>query len=677
MDGALGLGDLDAGREPLDGGLAGLAKTARLEWPEVRCKAVDLSPALEPAAAAAALLEEVLADGPAEVGVGAGGAVTLERVVEAAPVPAGREPFGPGDVMVLSGGARGVTAEAAVALAHAFRPTLILLGRSPEPEPEPEWLAPLTAEAEIKRELAGRANGSATPKLVGQRFRQVMASREVRQALARVEAAGGRAVYRSVDVRDPAAVAKVLAAVRAEFGPVRVLVHGAGVLADARIEDKADEQFDRVFGTKVSGLRALLAAVPADELRALVLFSSSTGRFGRAGQADYAMANEVLNKEARRLARRLPGCRVLAVNWGPWDGGMVNDSLKKVFADEGIALIPPAAGGEFLVREVCGPAGGPAEVVVLGGPLPEPPTSAALPAEVASVPAPPAGLPTAFERVLEPAEFPVLADHVLDGRPVLPVVLILEWLAHGALHANPGLTFHGVDDLRVLHGVVLGGASPTLRVASGKATRRDGLYRVPAELRGVRPDGREVLHARAEVVLAEALPPAPLAADPPPTRPYPRSVEAVYRDVLFHGPELHGIESVEGCGEGGVVGAVRAAPAPAAWVAAPLRQRWLADPLALDAAFQLMILWCLERRGAPSLPCLVARYRQYRRAFPPEGVRVVARVTRDTPLHALADLDFVDAAGQLVARLEGYECVLDPALQRAFRRNRPAQAALP
>jgi hypothetical protein len=90
-----------------------------------------------------------------------------------------------------------------------------------------------------------------------------------------------------------------------------------------------------------------------------------------------------------------------------------------------------------------------------------------------------------------------------------------------------------------------------------------------------------------------------------------------------------------------------------------------------------MILWSLETHSAAGLPCLATRYRQYRRSFPAGGARVVARVTKSTNLHALADIDFVDTDGRLIARLEGYECVIDPALKRAFKRNRLAPTAVP
>jgi NAD(P)-dependent dehydrogenase (short-subunit alcohol dehydrogenase family) len=666
MDGAFGLvgNPHSAIRNPqsVDGGLAGLCKTASHEWPEVRCKAADLAGDFAHAAdAASALAEEVFLAGPPEVGISRSGRCTPER--HARPLPPGplTPPLRPGDVVVVSGGARGVTAEVAVALARAYRPTLVLLGRTEPPQPEPDWLAPLQTEADVKRELARQPG--AKPKVVGEQYRAIAAGREVRQTLERIAASGAKGVYRRVDIRDAAAVA-VLDEVRREYGPVRGVIHGAGVLADAKIEDKTPEQFRRVYETKVHGLSGLLQAVSADDLRLLVLFSSSTARFGRAGQVDYAIANEVLNKAAQQEARQRPNCRVVSVNWGPWDGGMVTPALKKLFAQEGIGLIGLEAGAEYLVRELGAADERAVEVVILGG---------AEASHAADSRGTAAALPLAFERVLDLNDYPVLSDHVFDGRPVLPMVLTLEWLAHGALHQNPGLAFHGCDDLRVLHGVILDEAKPvTVRVGAGRAVKRDGFYLTPVELRTVKANGREVLSARAEVVLTTPLPPAPPDCfDPTPltVREYPHSLEKVYGDLLFHGREFQGIAHVEGWSDAGIVAAVRTAPAPEEWIRRPLRQRWLADPLALDASFQLLILWTLEKYGALNLPCYAARYRQYCRTFPAEGVRALVRVTKHSDLHAVADIDYHDAAGQLVARIEGYECVMDASLQRAFRRR--------
>src|SRR5262249_28757976 len=151
----------------------------------------------------------------------------------------------------------------------------------------------------------------------------------------------------------------------------------------------------------------------------------------------------------------------------------------------------------------------------------------------------------------------------LDGRPVLPVALVLEWLAHGALVHNPGLVLHGCNDLHVLHGLVLESATPAqVRIGAGKASRREGLYVVPVELTSTRQHGKEVLHARAEMLLADSLPAAPAALEPLSLQPLPLTPEDIYPERLFHGPELRGIQRLEGISAQGIAGWARSAPAP-------------------------------------------------------------------------------------------------------------------
>ncbi len=664
LDGVFGLSGRWQG-DPTAGGLAGLVKTAHHEWPEVQCKALDVAADWSDAEEAAfAVVDELLQFGPLEVGLTPGGRWTL--ALQETPLSGGAAPLARGDVVVVSGGARGVTAEVAVALAEEFAATLVLLGRSPAPAAEPDWLRGLTDEADIKRALFDQASGQAAPKELQERCQCVLANRDALRTLQRIRQAGVRAEYRRVDVRDAAAVRATLAEVARTLGPVRGLVHGAGVLADRRIEDKTAEQFRQVYDTKVEGLQNLLVALPAD-LRVLALFSSSTGRFGRTGQVDYAIANEVLNKTAWQQAALRPGCRVMAFNWGPWDGGMVTPALKRVFAAEGVGVIPLRAGAVYFVRELR-QAGGPVEVVVLG---PGSQSAAAAP------PAPPALTPV-FERQLTLEQFPVLRSHVLDHRAVVPVALMVEWLAHAALHGQPGLVFHGFNELRVLKGVKVKPERPPLvRVLAGPATQRDSLTLVSTELRGTDAHGRDVLHARAELVLAPQLPAARAGLLSVTTRPYPHGPGDLYPALLFHGPDLQGVELVEGCSPEGIVGHVATGPSPAGWIRQPLRPHWLANPLALDSAFQLLILWSRATHGVPSLPCFIGEYRQYRRTFPRSGVRVVARVTQQQPHRALADIDFVDGAGSPVARIHGYECVQDAALAEAFRRNQVPEPALP
>ncbi len=664
LDGVFGFGALNGKGDPISGGLAGLVKTAHHEWPEVHCKALDLDPEVcASAEASAQIVEEMFRVGPVEVGLF--GAKRFGLSVEMAPFAGnGAEPLlSRGDVVVVSGGARGITAETALQLARAHLPHLVLLGRSQLAEMEPEWLEGMVKEAEIKQALLARSNGDRSPKLIETRYREVLAQREIRGHLSRIRAEGATALYRTVDVRNSDEVRKVLDEVREKLGPVRGLIHGAGVLADRRIEDKTEAQFDLVYGTKVSGLKNLLAAVVKDDLKLLALFSSYTGRFGRTGQVDYAAANEVLNKMAQVESRRRPRCRVVSFNWGPWNGGMVSSGLRKIFEQEGVGLIEPEAGARFFVRELSSHGNDSVEVLAMAPPPVQEGPAAAVDA--------PSSQSVAFESEVSLDALPCLASHVLNGRAVLPSVLMVEWLGHGALHGNPGMAFHGFENFKVLRGLVIEpGGRPMVSVLAEAGQTRDGLLSVAVQLVS-HSGGRQVVHARAEVMLADVLPPVPAGAPAPAPHTNGCSPKSVYETgLLFHGPDFHGIELVETCSEQEISALVKAAPAPKRWIAHPLRPSWLADPMALDCSFQMMILWSCEHRQGASLPCAIKRFRQFKPAFPKSGTRVVIRITSARSPVVTANIRFLDRKGNLVALAEGYECVVDPGLRDAFRLNR-------
>ncbi|MHB1306784.1 MAG: SDR family NAD(P)-dependent oxidoreductase [Limisphaerales bacterium] len=664
LDGAFGFGSLNGKGDPTSGGLAGLAKTAAREWPEVACKAIDLNPEAGIGDEVAAwLVDEMFRVGPVEVGLSATGRLALQLDTVPQVGTDLRPVFEPDDVVIVSGGARGITAAVAGQLAREHRLHLVLLGRSPLDEAEPAWMAAIEDEAELKRALVKRARGGESPKRIETRLRETLAQREIRQGLQQLRDAGSTALYRPVDVRHAGEVEKVCDEIRRQLGPIRGLIHGAGVLADRKIENKTAEQFELVYGTKVVGLRNLLKAVEADDLKLLALFSSYSGRFGRVGQVDYAAANEVLNKLAQSVSRQRPRCRVVSFNWGPWNGGMVSDGLRKIFANEGVGLIEPRLGAEFFVREISSPEPGPVEVLALvtlpvpsGNGVPDAPSTS--------------GLNVAFEREVSVEALPCLASHVLNGRAVVPAALIVEWLAHGAVHDHPGMAFHGFDQFQVLKGLILEpGASILVSVLAGAARRRNGLQRVPVQLIS-RSGNRQVVHARAEVLLAEILPAAPVPAAWLSASAEGNGYHSLYGDgPLFHGPHFHGIEKLETCSATGMSAVLKCAPAPKHWIRNPLRSVWLTEPLALDSSFQMMILWSWEHHQAGSLPCAIRSFRQFASAFPQGGSRVVIQITEAAPPMITAELQFLDRQGRVLAVAEGCEFAMDPALREAFRQN--------
>jgi NAD(P)-dependent dehydrogenase (short-subunit alcohol dehydrogenase family) len=666
MDGVFGLtgGAFDA----VQGGLAGLTKTVAQEWPALRCKALDVSSSwTDHELVAGAIAGELASDGPLEIGLDIDGRHGLALTPIA--ITSGASRCGPGDVIVLTGGARGVTSAVACALAAESQPTLVLLGRSPAPETEPAWLDGVTGEADMKRALLDHGfegRGTPAPTDLEAAYRRHLANREVTDTIARTTQAGSHAVYRSVDVRDGVAVAATLADIRHRLGPIRGLIHAAGVLEDRWIDDKTAEQFARVFDTKVAGLRHLLEAVALDDLAFLALFSSVSGRFGRQGQVDYAMANEVLNKVAHRQASARPSCRVVAIDWGPWDGGMVTPVLKRDFDRLGVGVIALEAGARSLLDELALGDAGPSEVVV-GDALPESPDDETRrPTRPVSAARP--GLSPVFERRLDIDRHAFLNSHVIGGYPVLPMAVMQEWLGHGALHDNPGLLLGGFAGFRVLKGVILSNGPRDLRVVVSKIRCQGESFEVDVELRSG-PDVDQTAHTRACAILHSTLPAPPVYARPTQldAQSYGYSAEAAYREVLFHGPHFQGIAHIDGYSSDGLVAQVRSAPAPSEWMDDPLRATWLGDPLIVDAGLQMGILWCHKALGSVSLPTFGARYQQYTTDFPSDGVVAVLEVREHSPQRVTGDITFLDASGIVLARMEGYVWTVDPSLGDAFR----------
>jgi malonyl CoA-acyl carrier protein transacylase len=364
--------DITVTAMPGQGGVLGFVKCLAQEWPEVLVRAVDLNALGPPSELAEALLRELCCrQGPAEVGYVGRRRVTWEP--RSAPLPVDAEvppPFEPAEPVLITGGARGITAAIALDLARRFRPTLLIVGRSelpPEQEPA-ETAALLTAEA-IKAALIARMQREGRPPapgLVEAQFRRLMQDREIRDNLARITEAGAIVHYYSADVRDEKEFGGLLDDLQRRFGPLAGVIHGAGVIEDRLVKDKTPESFDRIFQTKVVGARILTERLDLARLRFCAFFASVASRFGNKGQSDYAAANEVLTKLALLLDRTWRA-RVFSVAWGPWSEiGMVAD-LEAHLVRRGLRLISPEEGPQLFVAELLHGRKGESEIIVAGG----------------------------------------------------------------------------------------------------------------------------------------------------------------------------------------------------------------------------------------------------------------------------------------------------------------------
>jgi NADP-dependent 3-hydroxy acid dehydrogenase YdfG/acyl carrier protein len=622
-------------------GVSALARTAAVEWPSASVKAVDLERGgRSPAALAEALVEELFTGGAArEVGLHADGTrSTLRSVVRAVGAPVSA--FDKSDVVLVSGGARGVTAASIVELARRGSPRVVLLGRT-QLEDEPAACRGVSGDAELKRALMAQAQAAGqklTPAELGARVARIVATREIRATVEAIRAAGSEVRYLAVDVQDGPGLAAALAEIRSAWGPITAVVHGAGVLADKKIADKTQEQFDRVWGTKVTGLRALLAATAGDPLRFIGLFSSVAARTGNLGQCDYAMANEVLNKVACALRHERSSLVVKAIGWGPWEGGMVTPSLKAHFDQMGVALLPLAEGARRFVDELLG---SPDEVeTVIGGALGEGALGAASSAKVSA------------EVTVGGRSHPYLGDHRVGGKPVVPVAMAIEWMSRAARAVRPEGAPLVLRDLKVLRGIKLehfenGGD----RLAVSCAPHGNGHPGdLAVELRGQ----GGVLHYSASVD-ARTAPSVMPERSPAPALGAWKDAPIYDGHLLFHGPSFQVIRSVDGVSREGITGSLTGAR-ERGWAGEGFR----IDPAAVDGALQFALLWAQSVLGGATLPMSVAAFESFVDGVAEGPIRCVVHGREVHASRAVCDVLLEDAGGHPIAALRGVETILRP-----------------
>ncbi len=659
-------------RHPWRGGLPGLLKTAALEWPAGRFRTLDVDDLPTPEQ----LLREVVEPGPVEIGYRHGRRLTLRALRQELPEAAPAQPavhLGRGSVVLVTGGAQGITAEIVQEFAAHTHATFILLGRSPAPaDHEDPATAGLTSPVEIRRALVarGRDTGAvATPREIEAQVQALLKARDIRKTLTEVRGAGARVEYIPCDIRDAAALRAVVADVTRRHGGIDALVHGAGIIEDAFIRDKTVASFDRVLGTKVAPLLTLTRLLDPERLKLVMLFSSVAGFFGNRGQADYAAANEILNRLARCLRRSWPA-NVVSLNWGPWTGaGMVTPEVARQFTERGVPLVTVPAGRSAAWREVLHPAG--SEVIVVLGPGPWVEAEQAADPTNVRVHTPLLADQQVYRRPGDVIEARVLLDgehhfflrhHRIDGKPVLPLAVALEFMAEAVAAAQPDWHVTHVRKLRMFTGVVLDHrhrelalhAEPVRREANG------GEWQV----RITDPHKKNRPLYEATVRLAREMPPPPAAPALEPIQDaFPMSTDEAYEHWLFHGPGLQVIEQLTGLDPQQGLDAVVLPARVHAHAGDAAHAGWLIDPVVLDAAPQMAQLWSQATYGTTVLPNSLQTYHRYG-PIGNEPVEMRWRVDPGHDEHAAKGRVWFLRGGRVVGQMDGLEVAGNVELNR-------------
>jgi len=342
---------------PGSGALAGFLKTLALERPQIHCRVVDFASHAGEKEIAAALLRELnCRDGLTEAGYQGGQRLTLEAVPRATVKEQPRIALSPASVILMTGGARGITAQIAVELAQRYQPKLVLLGRTSLTESGGALEIPLDDERKAKRLISDalRSQGvQPLPRALEAEYQRLRRHEEISANLEAMRGAGSAVEYHVVDVADQQAFQSLIESIYARLGRIDGVIHGAGIIENRLIRDQSSESFDRISMPKIHGALTLARSLRQEKLQFLAFFSSVAARFGNPGQADYAATNEVLSKLAAWLNARWTA-RVCSIDWGPWDTdrGMVTVEQRERFRRAGMRMVSTSEGRSAFVEEL-------------------------------------------------------------------------------------------------------------------------------------------------------------------------------------------------------------------------------------------------------------------------------------------------------------------------------------
>jgi acyl transferase domain-containing protein/acyl carrier protein/SAM-dependent methyltransferase len=307
--------------------LAGLLKTARLEYPKLKGQVIGFE-AQESAAQIVRWLDDnTHAPDEREVRY-LGGERQVSSWRELMPAPLAQMPWRDSGVYLISGGTGGLGFIFAEEIARRVKDAVVVLtGRS---------------------ELNGNK----------------------RARLAALEGSGNRIEYRRVDVTDGAAVTSLISSLRETYGGVSGIIHAAGVIRDSFLLKKTVGEAGSVLRPKVLGVVNLDEATADLTLEFMVLFASVSGSFGNVGQADYAAANAFLDSYAAHRNELVSygerWGRTVSIAWPLWrDGGMrVDAAVTRQLREAGQQPLEAAGGLQAFYQAL---AADDAEIAVLSG----------------------------------------------------------------------------------------------------------------------------------------------------------------------------------------------------------------------------------------------------------------------------------------------------------------------
>ena len=570
--------------------------------------------------------------------------------------------------IIVTGGARGITAVVAHELGKRYRAKLHLIGSSPLPTISPEQRELSDAQkqslkANIMREAREKGKH---PIDAWKRFEKGI---EIENTLQTLKAEGIETHYYACDITDETALNSVLNQIRTQSGPIHGIVHGAGFERASRFEKKQQQLVEQTFNVKVLGAKRLMTLTENDPLSFFLAFGSVSGRFGGVGQTDYCMANELLAKLVNAYRNSSSNIRATTFHWHAWDdvGMAVRPESKHIRQLLDLTFMPSTEGVQHLIDEL--EAGVPEGEILITERQTclqhypafenislERSESETLPL-IDRVIEQSGSQSLIAEWQLDPRSDQFLTQHLFRERPLLPLVIGIEALAQVALQLQ-GINHYvqEIRDIQILNGMRF----LTDKLQSAHLTAIDLGETVKSKLtcdftnRKGKLLQKDRPYLQAEIVLSDRNFTQKLNATPPESSWY----DVWYSEedlVIYHGPIFRTVRQVSIDDEQGFGWTKLLAPSLEEIAGSRSLQGWTLPSALLDGCFYScgIYLWHLLK-GVVAIPAGIDRIQLGQ--LPQKGEECFVRMKfRDqVDNQGVFDLSLMKNDGTLILHVEGY-----------------------
>ncbi len=410
----------------------------------------------------------------------------------------------------------------------------------------------------------------------------------------------------------------------------------------------------------MSGLTNLLAHLDPARLKSLTVFSSIIAQSGMAGNADYALANEWMDRLLERLQGEYPDLKCRSFGFSIWDGVGMGARLGSIakLRDAGIDPIPLSVGAAKFV-ELCNRRWQSSRLIVcsrLAGldtlrPVIQPvPPYRFLQKVLASLPA----VETNVEVNLDPAIDRYLAEHSFNGSLLLPAVMGMEAMTQVAHACVRHLTLARdmrLENVQFLRPIVVPETGRVIRIRAVAGELSDpGVVRVRVTVRSaVDRFAEDCFRGDCAWYPAPAQLAEPHGVWPPPVSIDPQ--RSLYGTIFFQGRMFHNIVSFHDISSRHCIAKIRVPRESRLYNGIADESSLLGPPEVRDCYLHAVQI-CV-----PQYKILPVEIRSWvARKFDSPFVVLVARERHRDASDFIYDLDVYDLAGECVEQIQGFRC---------------------